>query len=54
MVLACVLFKGARDCKVSETRLTVSSYQDVVLGGPNINMGVHSTLHFAYRANTAM
>jgi len=43
-----------RDRKVSETRLTIQSNQDVVLDTPNISMGVRSTLHFAYRTKTAM
>ena len=45
---------GRRDRKVSETRLTVSSDQDVVLDAPNISVRVHLILHLAYRTNTAM
>jgi len=42
------------DCKVSETRLTFLSNQDVVLDVLGVSVGGHSTLHFTYRTNATM
>ena len=39
-----VPFIHPHDCKVSETRLTVPSNQDIVLDGQSISVGVRSIL----------
>jgi len=46
MVLRCAR-ERPRDRKVSETRLTVPSNQDVVLDTPSISVQVHLIRHFA-------
>jgi len=43
-----------RNCKVSETRLTVSGNQDVVLGDLSISVGVHLTFRPAYPTNATV
>jgi len=48
------VYERPRDRKVSETRMTVPSNQDVVLDGLSISVGIRSILHFTHRANTAM
>ena len=50
----CVLYERPRDRKVSETRLTVLSDQDVVLDALSIGMRVCSIPCFAYRTDAAV
>jgi len=53
MVVGSVPRKRLRDRKVTETRLTVLSDQDVVLR-LSISVRVHSILYFTYRADAAV
>ena len=54
MLLEKVLFEHPCDSKVTETRLTVPSNQDVVLDGLSISVRVRSILRFAYRTDAAV
>jgi len=54
LVGGCEPFKRPRDCEVSETRLTILSYQDVFLDEQKISVRVCSILQSAYRTNTAV